>query len=192
MKKRRACRELGLPTTGSKKDLDKRIKDRMQRNHTSPTEFTLRATLTSDFKCDSLSENEIGKKARKAIENVADEATIDYSQEPVRWGNRQELTVLEDQNKSLQDVNKQHLARIATLEVDLMALKATTEAYFAVRSRFFRVFLQDRFGKTTSAEQKLINEGNFAAHGGDPLTDARMFKQKIRTDDTTFELLYGM
>lgn len=70
--------------------------------------------------------------------------------------------------------------------------KATTESYFAVRSRFFAVFLRDRVGNTTRTEQKLINEGDLAAHGGDPLTDAMMFKKRIRTDDKIFGLLYGM
>lgn len=41
-------------------------------------------------------------------------------------------------------------------------------------------------------KKKLIKEENVAAHGGDPLTDAIMFKKRIRTDDKTFGLLYGM
>ncbi len=71
----------------------------------------------------------------------------------------------------------------------MIALKATTESYFTVRSRGFSVF-SIRVGRTTTrAEQKLISEGDFAAHGGDPLTDAMMFKKRICTDDKTFGLL---
>ena len=62
-------------------------------------------------------------------------------------------------------------------ETDLIAFKATTDSYFAVRSRFFAVFLRDRIGKINRADQKLINEGDFAAHGGDPLIDAMVFKK---------------
>ena len=195
---RGACRELGLPTTGSKKDLDKRIKDHMENNHTPPTEFTTRAILVSDFKCNSLSGNDIEYPARKAIEKAADEAIVDHSQEPVRWGNSQGLTVLEKQDimmariQSLEDIQKQHVSSIAALEADVTALKGTTESYFAVRSRFFAVFIRDKVGKTSRADQKLINKGNFAAHGGDPLTDAMMFKKRIRNDDRTFALLYGL
>lgn len=202
---RSICRELGLPTTGSKKDLDKRIKDHMERNHTPPTEFTTRAILLSDFKCDSFSENTIEIAARNAIEKVADEATVDHSQEPVRWGNSQGLTVLENQDNMMMLIksNSDQIAsssdqiaslqqKVELLESEVNALKATTDSYFAVRSRFFAVFLRDRIGKINRADQNLINEGNFAAHGGDPLTDAMMFKKRIRTDDKTFALLYGM
>lgn len=192
---RGACRELGLPTTGSKKDLDKRIKDHMERNHTPPTEFTTRAILMTDFKCNSLSENDIKSPARKAIGKAADEATVDHSQEPVRWGNSQGLTVLEtrdimmDQIKSLQDAKEELFNRVASLESVVPLSAVTSESYFAVRSRFFAVFIRDKVGKTSRADQKLINEGNFAAHGGDPLTDAIMFKRRIRKDDRNFILL---
>lgn len=39
-----------------------------------------------------------------------------------------------------------------------------------------------------------VKEGNIAAHGGDPTTNAMIFKKKkrIRTDDKTFGLLYDM
>lgn len=203
--KRDACRELGLPTTGSKKDLDQRIKDHMERNHTPPTEFTTQAIPLSDFKCNSLSENDIEYPARKAMEKAADEATVDHSTEPVRWGNSQGLTVLEKLEmlvarvQSLEDVQKQNLSLIAenqssitALESDVAALKGTTESFFAVRCRFFAVFIRDKVGKISRADQNLINEGNFAAHGGDPLTDAMMFQKGIRKDERIFMLLYGM
>lgn len=78
------------------------------------------------------------------------------------------------------------------LYADIAALKAITESYFTVRSRFFAVFIRDKVDKTFRTDQKLINEGNFAAQRSDSLTDAMMFKKKIRADDKTFELLYGM
>lgn len=112
--------------------------------------------------------------ARKAIEKAADEATVDDSQEPAQWGNSKGLTVLENQDikiKSLQDAKENHTNQIASL-------KGITESYLAVRSRFFAVFIRDKVGKTSRADQKSISEGDFAAHGGDPLTDAIMFKKK--------------
>lgn len=75
----------------------------------------------SDFKCDSLSENDVENTAIKAVEKLADEATVDHSQEPIRWGNPQGLTILENQDsmmaqiKSLQDAKEQHSNRIASL-----------------------------------------------------------------------------
>lgn len=103
------------------------------------------------------------------------------------------------QIKSLKDIQEQLLSLVVSLNTylnvlhaDIAALKATTESYFAVRSRFFAVFIRDKVGKTSRADQKLINEGNFAAQGGDPLTNAIMFKKKIRADNKTFGLLYSM
>lgn len=177
----------------------------MERNHTPPTEVITRAILMSDFKCNSLSENDIEIPARKAIEKAADEATVDHSQEPVRWGNSQGLTVLENQDIMMAQIKSNASsieslkanvtaleANVTALEADVAALKATTKSYFAVHSRFFAVFIRDKLGKTSRADQKLINEGNFAAHGGDPLTHAMMYKKRIRANDKTFGLLYGM
>lgn len=135
----------------AKKDLDKRVKDHMERNLITPTKATIRAILMSGFECeDSFLEIDVESTARKVIEKAADNATIDYSQEPVRWGNPQELTVLENQDsmmtqiKPLQDAKEQHYNQIASLQQkveslksDVIAPKATTESYFAVRSRFF-------------------------------------------------------
>lgn len=79
--------ELGLPTTGSKKDLDKRIKDYIERNYTPWTEVTTQAILMLDFKCNSFLENDIEIPANKAIEKATNEATADHNQDPVWWGN---------------------------------------------------------------------------------------------------------
>ena len=74
----------------------------------------------SDFECEnSPFESDVENTARKVIEKAADDATIDHIQEPVRWGNPQELTVLENQDcmmtqiKSLQDAKEQHSDQIA-------------------------------------------------------------------------------
>ncbi|MCJ1346307.1 hypothetical protein MMC31_004522 [Peltigera leucophlebia] len=181
--KRQVCRKLGLPINGTNNQLAKRLKNHMKRYRTPPVEFAVKAILI------------------EAIEKAANEATVDHNQEPVRWGNAQGLTHLEDQDRLKTDSKKhtdqiayllQKVKKVESLESDMTALKATTESYFAVRSRFFAVFLRDNFHKSSRADRKLIKEDNFAAHGGDPLTDALMFKKSLRTDDKTFELLYGM
>lgn len=81
---------------------------------------------------------------------------------------------------------------MTALEVDVTSFKAITKSYFAIRSQFFAVFIQDKVGKTSKADQKLINEGNFAAHRGDLLINAMMYKKRIRADDKTFAILYDM
>lgn len=62
------------------------------------------------------------------------------------------------------------------------------------QKRFFDIFLRDKICKSTRADQKLIEEGSITAHGGDPLTEAKIFfkKKRIRTDGRTFGLLYAM
>lgn len=199
--KRQVCRKLELPINGTNNQLAKRLKNHMKRYRTPPVEFAVKAILMSDFGRDSFSDNDVGDKAREAIEKAANEATVDHNQEPVRWGNAQGLTHLEDQDRLKTDSKKhtdqiayllQKVKKVESLESDMTAIKATTESYFAVRSRFFAVFLRDNFHKSSRADRKLIKEDNFAAHGGDPLTDALMFKKSLRTDDKTFELLYGM
>jgi hypothetical protein len=61
-----------------------------------------------------------------------------------------------------------------------------------VRSRFFAVFLRDKVKKCSRLDRKIIHEGNVAAHNGDPIVDATMFKRRHRTDTKTYIMLYGL
>ncbi len=46
--------------------------------------------------------------------------------------------------------------------------------------------------KTVVLRDAAILEGNDATHGGDPLTDARLYVENIGTDDQTWTILYGI
>jgi hypothetical protein len=191
---RTACRELGLPTRGSNKDLAMRLRAHRERNLTPPTQETVDGILVSGFQCeDSTVQDEIDHRAREVFERVMDEATTDRAHEPIRWGNAPGLTILEqldDHTKQIVSLTlettklKEELKsettklneKLTSVQSDLAAMKATSTSYYAVRSRFFAVYLRDKLGKATRADLKIIKEGNIAVHEGDPLTDAMMYK----------------
>lgn len=81
-------------------------------------------------------------------------------------------------------------SRVETLEADVGALKLTTDSYMNVRNRFFAVFLRDKARRVCSQEDHIVIEnGNIAAHEGDPLVDATMFEKGYssrRQDFSTF------
>lgn len=175
----------------------------IDKSFTPPTSSPIDAIVVSRFEqVDSnLEDEEIHETAATETKRAVTDATIDRSNDPIRWGNSKGLSVLErldqmdEQQKRITFLlaETKHLKGVTeTLTNEVEALKMTTESYLSVRSRFFAVFLRDKLLKVTHADKKIIADGNMAAHCGDPLVDAVMFKKKIRSDDKTYYLLYGM
>lgn len=91
-------------------------------------------------------ESDLENMARKVIDKATDDATLDHTHEPVRWGNSQGLTVLEKQDSMMKQI-KQHFEQmtsiqqeVKSLKADVAALKATTESFYAVVVGFLPVF----------------------------------------------------
>lgn len=140
-----------------------------------------------------------------------DEASVDQTTEPIRWGNPRGLDVLERMDIELAkhdsqsakfdiqvvkfDVQAARLdaieTRLASHEADIVALKATTQTHYAVRSRFFAEYKRDSGRTLSPADQDLLRAGNIAAYDGDPVVDAMMFERGYRSDETIFSKLYG-
>ena len=180
----------------------------------------VQAIVFSEFDCaDHHRSTEVDRQAENQIRLSCNEASVDYNHEPIRWGNSRGLTILErfdrmdailasheSRHASHESRHAAHESEIASLKKevashkttitsqkdDIVALKATTETYYAARSRFFAVYIRDSGTVLSQEDRKLIHQGNIAAHEGNPVVDAMMFKRSIRTDESTFIRLYGL
>lgn len=167
------------------------------------------AILMSSFEQnDSDDSDETRNTAQKKPPKAAGDAVIDRTQDTIRWGNAPGLTILEQHDEMRADIRKLKSeittliplksgvetlkSRVETLETEVSALKLTTDSYMNVRSRFFAVFLRDHSLRCSPSDYEVIKNGNTSAHEGDPLVDATMFKKRVRSDDKTFSLLYGI
>ena len=116
---------------------------------------------------------------------------------------RQQKDTIKEQNHTIKEQNarieRQDL-RIDDLEfdlsaaqTDLRAFKAISKSFIALRNRFISKYIQDTNADNMSPEdEQLIKNGNYEAHHGDALTDAYIYKRKIRTDVNTYKELYGI
>lgn len=119
-----------------------------------------------------------------------------------RWDNPAGLLMLEmtDSHKELVDSNKKLLDsvqelkdRVAALKTDMPKLKATYAHNLAVRNQFFSSFLRDHQpAKYTPGEHKKKVAGDRSAHHGAPLLDSYLYTDAIRSDVSTFMILYGL
>lgn len=173
----------------------------------------VQAIVFSEFDCaDHHRSTEVARQAKNQIRLSCHEASVDYNHEPIRWGNSRGLTILERFDRmdailaSHESRHASHEMEIASHEMkiaslkkevasqkdDVVALKATTETYYAVRNRFFAIYIRDSRAVLSQEDRELIHQGNIAAHEGNPVVDAMMFKRSIRTDESTFIRLYGL
>ena len=183
--------------------------DLLNRNFMVPTKI-----IRNDKHVDEFCSDEISKE--KA------DTSVSRSQDPIRWGNTSGLSMLEnfskfeaklntlgDQNKSLSDrvgaletenktlkstIDRQD-AEIERQGVEIRELKETSPIGIKIRNRFFAGYLRNSRNDLYDEDhnQKSIkDDGNEAAHGGEPVIDARLFKERIRSDDDTYMELYGL
>ncbi len=71
-------------------------------------------------------------------------------------------------------------------------LKVTSEKYLEIRSRFFATYIRDKIGnnRMSGDDWKVIKKAGQDSHHGDALTDATLYKLKLRKDITTYRALY--
>jgi hypothetical protein len=77
------------------------------------------------------------------------------------------------------------------LASQMKELAAVTSGFRSVRERFLENYRRDKM-KSTVADNRKVKEGNEVAHGGNVLSDAKIFLDTNRRDMSTFESLYGL
>lgn len=81
---------------------------------------------------------------------------------------------------------------LGTTQIELRHLKAVSEAYFAIRSRWISNYIKNKkHDRLSSIDDEIIKSGDIAAHHGDPYIDALLYKTSRRKDSTIYQALYG-
>lgn len=83
-------------------------------------------------------------------------------------------------------------SEVSTMKGEMTTLKQESDAYLAIRNRFFATFRRDVLNKVLEKDRMTIQEGNECSHGGDFLVDVKLFEKGYRFDDDVFTLLYGL
>ena len=81
---------------------------------------------------------------------------------------------------------------MSTTKAEMTTLKQESDAYLAIRNRFFTTFRRDILHSVLEKDKTTIPEGNNFAHGGDFLVDAKLYEKTYRVDDDVFIRLYGL
>lgn len=154
--------------------------------------------------------------ARDTLYNALENATYGQTGDRLVYGNRLGLEFIEERGKqnarfdSLEATLSILRADITALKIqhenelqyhkdelqyhkhEIQCLKLASDGYIKIRQRFLDVFrrdvLKDKSGQSTSS----INAGNIAAHGGDAVTDARIFESGIHKDNGPMTIIYGL
>ncbi|KAI9825192.1 MAG: hypothetical protein M1826_007049 [Phylliscum demangeonii] len=202
---------------GKKAELQDRIRAQLPQQHSSSIEqIQVETILFSDMTSENLDDKTLSRECRELLDNEAKDAEIIRDHEPVRWGNRKGLTVLE-KLETLEDLAAETAAKsaardaetaarsaaqdaeidrvkdeLALMKDELALLKASSDGYLQIRNRFVAVYRRQVLKDATPDDRGLVDVGNSATHDGDPVTDALLYQRGIRSDDRTYASLYGM
>lgn len=77
------------------------------------------------------------------------------------------------------------------LEKKLSLVSSSCEGYLNIRNRFLAVFRRDILEQRSAVDRQVILNGNTSSHDGDALSDALLFERGMRSDPSTYHLLYG-
>lgn len=125
--------------------------------------------------------------------------------DPPRWGNAQGLSTLEKSDQLMSDVRRLEArstnqrtemenmtSKIAALEIKLDIIAPESNSYLILRNRFFATYCRDIIGTISKTDREVVPLGNKKAHGGDIITDRRLYENGTRFDDSPFKDLYGI
>lgn len=138
--------------------------------------------------------------------------TLDYTTNPVRWGNSSGLSLLqklddhdaefhrlrhnlETTKKTLESTKNRVTdleSEMSTMKGEMNTLKQESDAYLAIRNLFFATFRRDILNSVLEKDKTTIPKGNNCALGGDFLVDAKLYEKNYRFDDDVFTRLYGL
>jgi len=83
-----------------------------------------------------------------------------------------------------------HEASIDQLRAEVRVLRASAEGYVQIRARFIENFRKHVLNEAP-INPNIIRTGNVAAHEGDAVADALLYRTERRSDQHIFRLLYG-
>ena len=157
--------------------------------------------------------------AQSTFNTALSNADYGVAGERTTYGNPPGRTLLEDRNdmkqlmKRMQDKldrvdaqqqqqhahqQQQHAhqqkqdAEISDLKNDVKNLRQASLGYRKIRHRFLEVYHRDVLQDIGRQGRQKISEGNEAAHDGDAVTDASLYKAGERSDERVLADLYGL
>jgi hypothetical protein len=122
-------------------------------------------------------EEDIKEVARGVFDTALENAGYSGTGDPLVYGNSRGRGILEQ----LDDLQSQ---------VDV--LKVCSDGYLRIRQRFLDTFRRDILKNPNVRGSSHIQTGNMAAHGGNAVIDARIFKRGARGDLDLMEIIYGL
>jgi len=106
---------------------------------------------------------------------------------------KDELTTQKKKHLHQEKILKKHEEEISRQKKQLSHLAVSSKEYMQVRNRFISVFKHDKLQIKENSDDKIITDGNIAAHKGDAFADATLYTSlNKRFDRDTFETLYGL
>lgn len=136
-----------------------------------------------------------------AIDQELPHGYLDSSSHPLSWGNMAGLRKLEDIAElkiriSRFESRADHVSSIETridkLETRVAVLTLESNNFLEIRNRRFCTFRRDILHDVLARDSNIIPSGNEIAHGGDVLSDVKLYERGIRFDDDVFIKLYGL
>lgn len=88
--------------------------------------------------------------------------------------------------------NHQLRDRAHFMEDRIMALERSSSGGTGIRQRFISTAKREVLGTATPADYRIIKTTNLAVHGGSLQQDVALYTQGDRTDNDTFQWLYGV
>ena len=89
---------------------------------------------------------------------------------------QQKVISLEKAVTSLQQLATSQAKKIVSLEGSVSDLTSSLGGYHLLRNCFISTFKRDKLGDITQDNRRIIAVGNRWAHGGDVVSDAKLYK----------------
>lgn len=154
----------------------------------------------------------IATACETATVNEFPSTTLDYTTNPVRWGNLTGLNMLKkldrhdaelhfvrkslETTKNSLEATKNRVtdleSEVSSMKGEMITLKQESDAYLTIRNWFLATFRRDVLKSVLEKDKTTIPEGNNSAHSGDFLVDAKFYEKNYRFDDDLFTHLYGL
>ena len=146
---------------------------------------------------------DLNARGRTMMSIAMDEAYTDEVKGKGVYGNATGITLLKDIStlkdavirldghvENLNDKLKNQEDKIKAIDASKASYKLGAVAFEHIRQRFFETYRRDVLCLPVNSNE--IYLGNNVAHGGDLVSDVRMFQDRVRGDIDVFMSLYGI